>query len=321
MSNKSDKVKPTNDYIFKLIFGDEDDKDILISFLNALFKEYDFLPHIEDIEIKNSETNKKYDIEKQGRLDIKARIKDNTYIDIEMQTKDYSDIMDRSVYYCSKLISEHTVKGASYKYPRVIAIWIIKDHLVQDNPHYHRSNPIEVCQCFTMPGVIDKEYVKTTNKVTIIYIYLSKFKEGLYNKDIDNWLKFIDNQDNYDRYDDSLKKASGKLSYLKEDKETINVLDSQEDKERDNAAKIANAIDEGLKKGIKQGEKQGLKKGLKQGIKQGKEEGLKQGKEEGKKEKAKEMARILLQSGVDINIISQSSGLTIEEIQELIKNR
>ena len=37
--------------------------------------------------------------------------------------------------------------------------------------------------------------------------------------------------------------------------------------------------------------------------------------------KAKEMARILLQSGVDINIISQSSGLTIEEIQELIKNR
>jgi predicted transposase/invertase (TIGR01784 family) len=44
-------------------------------------------------------------------------------------------------------------------------------------------------------------------------------------------------------------------------------------------------------------------------LKQGKEEGLKQGKEE--------MARILLQSGVDINIISQSSGLTIEEIKSL----
>ena len=307
MDEKSDKVKPTNDYVFKLIFGDEKDKDILISFLNALFKEYNFLPHIEDIEIKNSETNKKYDIEKQGRLDIKARIKDNTYIDIEMQTKDYSDIMDRSVYYCSKLISEHTVKGASYKYPRVIAIWIIKDQLVQDNPHYHRSNPIEVDQHFTMPGVIDKEYVKTTNKVTIIYIYLSKFKEGLYNEDIDNWLKFIDNQDNYSMYDDSLKKASSKLLYLKKDKETISVLDSQEDKERDNAAKIACAIDEG----IKQGEEKGLKKGLKQGEEKGLKKGLKQGKEE--------MAKILLQSGVDINIISQSSGLTIEEIQKLTK--
>ena len=297
MDEKSDKVKPTNDYVFKLIFGDEKDKDILISFLNALFKEYNFLPHIEDIEIKNSETNKKYDIEKQGRLDIKARIKDNTYIDIEMQTKDYADIMDRSVYYCSKLISEHTVKGASYKYPRVIAIWIIKDQLVQDNPHYHRSNPIEVDQHFTMPGVIDKEYVKTTNKVTIIYIYLSKFKEGLYNEDIDNWLKFIDNQDNYSMYDDSLKKASSKLLYLKKDKETISVLDSQEDKERDNAAKIACAIDEG--------------------IKQGKEEGLKQGKEEGLKQgeinKAKEMARNMLKEGLDMNLIAKISGLTIEE--------
>ena len=291
MDEKSDKVKPTNDYVFKLIFGDEKDKDILISFLNALFKEYNFLPHIEDIEIKNSETNKKYDIEKQGRLDIKARIKDNTYI--EMQTKDYSDIMDRSVYYCSKLISEHTVKGASYKYPRVIAIWIIKDYLVQDNPHYHRSNPIEVCQCFTMPGVIDKEYVKTTNKVTIIYIYLSKFKEGLYNKDIDNWLKFIDNQNNYDMYDDSLKKASGKLLYLKKDKETISVLDSQEDKERDNAAKIACAKDEG--------------------IKQGEIKGLKQGKEE--------MAKNMLKEGLDMNLIAKISGLTIEEIQELSKNK
>ena len=35
--------------------------------------------------------------------------------------------------------------------------------------------------------------------------------------------------------------------------------------------------------------------------------------------KAKEMAKILLQSGVDINIISQSSGLTIEEIKSLTK--
>ena len=37
-----------------------------------------------------------------------------------------------------------------------------------------------------------------------------------------------------------------------------------------------------------------------------------------KKEKAIEMAKILLQSGVDIKIISQSSGLTIEEIENLL---
>jgi hypothetical protein len=80
-------------------------------------------------------------------------------------------------------------------------------------------------------------------------------------------------------------------------------------------------IKQGIKRGIKQGKeeglKQGLRKGKEEGLKQGKEEGLKQGKEEGLKQGKEEMARILLQSGVDINIISQSSGLTIDEIQKL----
>ena len=53
--------------------------------------------------------------------------------------------------------------------------------------------------------------------------------------------------------------------------------------------------------------------GLKKGLKQGKEEGLKQGKEE--------MARNMLKDNVDINTISKYTGLTIEEIQELIENR
>ena len=68
-------------------------------------------------------------------------------------------------------------------------------------------------------------------------------------------------------------------------------MDSQEDKERDNAAKIATAIDEGIKKG--------------------EERGLKKGKEE--------MARNMLKKGLDMSLISEISGLNIEEIQELTK--
>ena len=53
----------------------------------------------------------------------------------------------------------------------------------------------------------------------------------------------------------------------------------------------------------------------------GKEEGLKEGKEEGLKEGEKkgkiEMAKMLLKSGVDIEIISKSSGLSIDEIKNL----
>jgi len=284
-------IKPTNDYIFKQIFGIEEYKDVLIDFLNALFKEYDFLPEVNDLEYKNSEIGKKYDIEKQGRLDIKAKIDDGTFIDIEVQTKDCYDLIDRGICYCSRLISENTKRGGDYREPKIISIWIIKNKPLKDNPHFYRQNPIEVDQHFTAPGVIDKDFVKTTDKVTMIYIYLSKFKEGLYNEDIDNWIKFLDNQGVFNIKDKKLKKANDRLNYLRSDKKTISIVDAVEEKEMDDEINKRREMEELTKKVL--------------------EEGLKKSKVE--------IAKNMLKERLDVNLISKLSGLSIEEIEELKK--
>ena len=309
MSEMDFNIKPTNDYIFKQIFGDENNKDILISFLNALFKEYDFLPKVNDLEFKNSETGKKYDIEKQGRLDIKAKIDDGTYVDIEVQTKDCFDLIDRGICYCSRIISENTKRGGDYREPKVISIWIIKNKPLKDNPHYYRQNPIEIDQHFTLPGVIDKDYVKTTNKTTLIYIYLSKFKEGLYNKDIENWIKFIDNQNIFNVTDSEIEKANEKLTYLRSDEETKTIMDSVYEKEMDNEANKKRAKEEA----VMEGEKRGIKKG----VEMGREEGIKEGREEGAKSEKFNLARNMLKKGYNITEVSELSGLSIEEIKNL----
>lgn len=49
MNNNSFSMKVKNDYVFKRIFGDENNKDILIDFLKAVLK-----VNINDIEILNS---------------------------------------------------------------------------------------------------------------------------------------------------------------------------------------------------------------------------------------------------------------------------
>jgi predicted transposase YdaD len=64
-----------------------------------------------------------------------------------------------------------------------------------------------------------------------------------------------------------------------------------------------------------EGKEEGKAEGLKEGIVKGKEEGLK----EGKKEKAIEMAKISLDEGLDIKLISKITGLSIAEIEELRK--
>ena len=305
MDDIRDKIVPTNDYVFKKLFGEEKDKIILISFLNALFKEYDFLPYIEDVTIKNSETTKSYDVEKQSRLDIKAKIDNETYIDIEMQNRSYFDLIDRGIYYCSKILAEETVKGRNYKYPKVVSVWVINDELDADNPHLKRQNPIEVDKHITIPGAIDKDYILTSDKVTIVYIYLKKFKDGLYHEEIENWIKFVNNYENYNTYDAGIKEAKEKLSKLRYDDETLTVIKSIEEKEMDNEAAKYNSHQKGLEEGLKKGIKKGLK------------EGEKKGKEEGKKEKSIEIAKNMLKLNVDVNIISQSTGLSIEEIDKL----
>ena len=254
------------------------------------------MPYIEDVTIKNSETTKSYDVEKQSRLDIKAKIDNETYIDIEMQNRTYFDLIDRGIYYCSKILAEETVKGRNYKYPKVVSIWIINDELDSDHPHFKRKNPIEVDKHITIPGAIDKDYILTSDKVTIVYIYLKKFKDGLYHEEIENWIKFVNNYENYNTYDAGISEAKKKLSKLRYDDETLTVIKSIEEKEMDNEAAKYNSHQKGLE--------------------EGKIEGLK----EGKKEKSIEIAKNMLKLGINIDTIVLSTGLSKDEIENLKKN-
>ncbi|MFN5753724.1 MAG: PD-(D/E)XK nuclease family transposase, partial [Pseudanabaena sp.] len=65
-------INPKIDFAFKKIFGSEDSKDILISFLNALI--YEAQPVIQDIEIINPYVAPKIRGLKSTYLDIKAKI-------------------------------------------------------------------------------------------------------------------------------------------------------------------------------------------------------------------------------------------------------
>ena len=76
-------------------------------------------------------------------------------------------------------------------------------------------------------------------------------------------------------------------------------------------------MEEGLKKGTEQGIKQGMEQGMEQGMKQGMKQGMEQGKLEGEKAANLRNAKNLKTLGVDINTISQATGLSVEEIEEL----
>ena len=77
----------------------------------------------------------------------------------------------------------------------------------------------------------------------------------------------------------------------------------------DDEARLSDAKD----KGIELGEERGIEKGIEIGIELGKEEG----KEEGIELGVQKVAREMLAANVDMNMIQQFTGLTLEQIHQL----
>ena len=70
---------------------------------------------------------------------------------------------------------------------------------------------------------------------------------------------------------------------------------------------------EGKLEGIKEGKLEGIEEGMKKGIEKGKLEGIKEGIEKRNYTIAKDMKS----KNLDINLISEITGLTLEEIEKL----
>lgn len=115
------KVSPTVDIAFKKVFGEEKNKGILIHFLNSILERT--TDPIVDLQFANTEIQPEALADKLSRLDVLVRTNKNEIINIEIQVKNTGNIVDRSLYYASKLISQSLSSGQSYQsLPKFIMI-------------------------------------------------------------------------------------------------------------------------------------------------------------------------------------------------------
>ena len=118
------KITLQNDYAFKRVFGVEENKDVLQDLLECIL---DIPPEtIAGLELLDKEFHKELLSEKLGILDIKLRLKDGTFVDIEIQNNWHFDFPERTLYYWSKMYNENIKQGQDYtKLPKCITINLI----------------------------------------------------------------------------------------------------------------------------------------------------------------------------------------------------
>ena len=290
-SNKKVKLlDPKNDYVFKKIFGEKGDEDILMSLINSILKGN---PVIKELELLNTEYPKE-GIENKGcHFDILAKTDNGISINIEMQYRKNRNLKDRIIYYSDRInVNEYKV-GQQYGDRKIISIWVFANNFTE------RKEAIsEIFPCFK-ENKEDIWEVFTENK-RIILFELQKYSVDNENfRDIlSGWVNFLQTPEILDNdiikpNNKELEKAIEKLEYISKNQQDKYIIDAFNDYERD----YYNDLNYEKQEGIKEGEKKG------------REEGLKVGKIE--------IAKNMLKEGLDVNLISKLSGLTIEEVEKL----
>ena len=269
------RLSVKRDIVFKRIFAHKGNEEFLTEFLSSLL----------NIKIKNIEImhdihlEKDIEDDKLGIIDVRAVINDNSIINIEIQLRNEFNIIERSTFYDSKLISDQLRKNDLYKDLKPVIVICILDYNFFPFEEYINDTVM----------VLNKHRKFDVNEnMKYYYIELPKFRKSNYNREsiINQWLTFIDSENSKEldeimKKNNTIKKANDELEYLEGDEAFKRKVELREKYERDLASALYNR------------------------------------EEKGKLESKKEIAKKMIQKGMSLKEIEELTGLTEEELKNI----
>ncbi len=235
-------MKPKIDFAFKEIMANEKAR---IGFLSAVLQ-------IEPISIKethilNTYLRKVHEDDKQGILDVRVSLNNNTEIDIEIQLSELKVWADRSLFYLSKMYTEQIEQGQGYDVlKKCVSISILNFDLFKgETEFYSRFHIIE-----------DTRHILYTDKMEFHVIELPKLPEELKedSSDILLWAKFI-NAEKKEEFDmlatknTYIESAYQQLQIISQDKQKRLEYETREKAIRDHNQLMKEAKKDGIQEG------------------------------------------------------------------------
>ena len=121
---------PTNDVVFKFVFGREEHKRITLHFINDILGREGEDAFV-DIQFRNTELAPDKHLDKLGRLDVFGVLNDGTRVDIEMQVINHMNLEKRSLFY------QNGRKTPSFSYGDISPLSVKSSHgYCQKENHY-----------------------------------------------------------------------------------------------------------------------------------------------------------------------------------------
>lgn len=260
MTNKTETpryIDPTTDYGFKRIFGSEVNKDLLIAFLNDLFRGRKAIESV--VYNKNEHVG---DAEETGNVifDLTCTADNGEQFIIEVQRSTQMNLKRRMLYYGSKLIAEQAPKGKrkewNYGISEVYVI-VLMDGFHMPDKEDGKGFLHDICLCNRDTGEVFYE------DLGFVYLELINFVkvETDLESDLDRWLYVLKNMSTMDKLPVYLRKPIFEklfqvAEYSKLSKEEREMYDVSLKRKWDNKAVLDYAEQKGIEKGIEKGKKE-----------------------------------------------------------------
>jgi len=275
-------IDPFTDFGFKYIFGTEENKRFLISFLNDLL---DIEDKIIDITYRNLEKLGLNIIDRRAIFDVYCTDERGNNFIVELQRSKQQYFRDRSVYYTTFPIQEQSRKGDwDYRLEKIYFVGIL-EFKMDNNDSEDYLTKVQLTNVKNNKVFYDK--------LTYYYIEMPKFKKDEQNlaNHLDYWLWYLNN----------LATTQEIPQTLKEDKLIKEAFDVAEflalDKDRQFAYQLNLKARLDYKNVMDYAKKEAKKEGLAEGL--------------------NKVVKMSLKQNMDIETISLITGLSVKEIEEL----
>ena len=287
-------INRMNDYFVRYLLGSVGNEDILENIVNCVLIDSGF-EEVYNLEIINPHNLPENINLKESVLDVKAITKDNKKIIIEIQLSGNIDFVKRIYYYIAKNIVSELNENESYD----IISQVISINFVNFNMDFYDEGKAH--RCFKL--IDTQNHNVSLDIIQMHIIEIPRFIKILYNSNTDDikknkilsWIEFFTVKD-LEEVKDKLKEVNSIMPKVIDKYERF--ISSKEEME------VYNARDAFL-----YGQTIMLKKEREEGIKEGIEKGI-------EKEKYS-LAINMKNKNMDINLISELTGLSIEEVKKL----
>ncbi len=278
-------INPYTDFGFKKLFGTDMNKELLISFLNALLEGKE---EVEDITYLNVEQMGDRELDRRAVFDVYCQSSRGERFLVEMQKGEQEFFKDRSLYYSTFPIREQGKRGQwDYGLKAIYAIGILNFSFDESEPERYRHDV----------KLVDLGSGKVFyDKLTFIYLEMPKFNKGEEELEtlFDKWMFVLRNLSGLMKRPQALQERVFNRLFeaaeiAKFDRNELYAYEESLKNFRDWHSVISTA------------EKKAEKRG----------------REEGREEERIKNAQNLKRLGVALEVIAQATGLSEEEIGKL----